>query len=206
MAVKTPANRTSPLSRGSGGALWLGGLAVLAVALPIGSSLLGAFERVVHWGKLVHGVDGFLVAVLTGLAVLGWRNRTAIDLTDQLAVLLTMFSTILFNVMWEIITFVQDWVRYSDLQKSDSDTMTNLVWGDVGAVVGALLAARLYCHTLSAGQRSEIGGVAAWLLDGPSRVLERHGLLVSIVVALLAAAAIAVLWFAGRPLPGFALD
>ena len=46
------------------------------------------------------------------------------------------------------------------------------------------------------------GGVAAWLVAGPSRVLDRHGFLVSIVVALVVAAAVAALWFAGRPVPG----
>lgn len=207
MAVKT---REAIAKEGSGtGAsvrAWLVGLAVLAVAIPLGSSLLGLYDRVWHWGKLVHGVEGFLVALLVGLLVLGWRDRAAIDLTDQLAVLLTIFSGIFFNVLWEIVEFVLDWARYSDLQKSNSDTMTDLLWGDLGTVIGAVLAARLYCHWLRTSQRAEVGGVGEWLVDGPSRLLDRHGLLISVVIGVLAVAAVAALWFAGRPMPGLAID
>jgi hypothetical protein len=210
MAVKTHTRAaSSPPPNGASGTsvrTWLAGLVVLALSVPIVSSVLGLYDRVLHWGKLVHGVDGFLVGLLVGLLLLGWRDRAAVDLADQLAVLLSIFTGILFGVIWEIVAFVIDWVRYSDLQKSNTDTMTNLLWNDVGAVVAAMLAARLYCRALSAAERKELGGVAAWLLDGPSRVLDRHGLLVSIIVAVLAAAAIAAVWFAGRPLPGLAID
>ena len=104
--------------------------------------------------------------------------------------------------MWEIVEFVLDWLRDADLQKSNSDTMTDLLWNDVGTVIGALVAARLYCHWLRPNDHSDLGQTAAWLVDGPSRVLDRHGFLVSIVVTLLVAAAVAGLWFAGRPVPG----
>ncbi|MCA1648553.1 MAG: hypothetical protein LC797_24860, partial [Chloroflexi bacterium] len=165
--------------------VWLAGLVVLALAIPIGSSVFGLYDRLLHWGKLVHGVEAFLVALVVGLLVLAWRDRAAIDLTEQLSVLLTIFCGIFFNVVWEILEFVVDWVRSADLQKSNSDTMTDLLWGDVGAVVGAVLAARAYCHWVNADQREQLGGVAEWLVKGPSRVLDRHGLLVSIVVGVL---------------------
>jgi len=106
------------------------------------------------------------------------------------------------GLSWEIVEFILDWLRYSDLQKSNSDTMTDLLLNDLGAVIGALLAARLYCHWLRPNDHSELDQTAAWLVDGPSRVLDRYGFLVSIVVTLLVAAAVAALWFAGRPVPG----
>ncbi len=185
--------------------LWLAGLAVAALAIPILSSILGLYDRIVHWGKVVHGLEGFLVALLVGVLLLGWRDLEAIDLSDQLAALLTIFSGMFFGVMWEIVEFVLDWVRYSDLQKSNSDTMTDFLWNDLGVVVGTLIGLRLYCHALETGPRQEIGRVARWLVNGPDRLLDRHGLLLSVVVALLAAAAVAALWFAGRPLPGLAI-
>jgi hypothetical protein len=185
---------------------WLAALVVVAVALPILSTILGLYDRVVHWGKVVHGLEGFLVAITAGLLLLAWRDHERIDLSDQLAVLMTICVGMFVGVMWEIVEFVLDWVRYSDLQKSNSDTMTDLLWNDVGTVVGALLAARLYCHVLRANERSETGQVAVWLIDGPSRVLDRHGFVVSIIVALLVAAAVVALWFAGRPVPGLGTD
>src|SRR6266496_4360116 len=42
---------------------WLTAAIVGAVALPILSTLFGLYERVLHWGKLVHGLEGFLVAL-----------------------------------------------------------------------------------------------------------------------------------------------
>src|SRR5437762_11728181 len=162
--------------------------------MTIGSSLVGLCDRVVNWGKVVHGLEGFLVAVLVGVLLLGWRDLAAINLSDQLAALLTMCSGMFFGVLWEIVEFVLDWVRYSDLQKSNSDTMTDLLWNDVAAVVGALLAARWYCHVLRANERSETGQIAIWLIDGPNRWLARHGFLLTIIVAVLGAAAVAALW------------
>src|SRR5437868_1393631 len=83
-----------------------------------------------HWGKVVHGLEGFGFALLVGLLLLGWRDRARIDITDKLATLTAMFAGILFGVMWEIVEFILDWVRYSDLQKSNSDTMTDLLSND----------------------------------------------------------------------------
>ena len=181
---------------------WLAAAVVLAVALPIASSVLGLYDRITHWGKLIHGLEGFFVAVTVGVLLLAWRDREHIDWSDQLATLMTICIGIFAGVMWELVEFVLDWARYADLQKSNSDTMTDLLWNDVGAVIGALLAVRVYCHMLRANDRADLGQTATWILHGPSRVLDRHGFLVSIIVALLVAAAVAALWFAGRPVPG----
>jgi hypothetical protein len=143
------------------------------------------------------------VTLLVGLLVLGWRDRARVDLSDQLAALLSMFTGMLFGVMWDLIEFVLDWVGFTDLQTSNSQTMTDLLWNDVGAVVGAVVATRLYCHAVSPRRREELGRVAAWLVDGPGGVLNRHGLLVTLVVAVGAMLTVVSLWFAGRPMPGF---
>jgi hypothetical protein len=152
---------------------------VLGMALQFISESTKLFELFTYWDKVVHPT-----------------------LIAQLATLMTICTGIFAGVLWELVEFVLDWVRYSDLQKSNSDTMTDFLWNDVGAVIGALLAARWYCQWLRSNERAEISGLATWLIDGPSRVLERHGFLVTTIVAVLIVAAVAAVWFAGRPVPG----
>jgi hypothetical protein len=151
----------------------------------------------------MHFLAALGVSLLIGLLVLGWRDHKQIDFGDQQATLLSIFAGIQFGVLWKLVEFVLDWVWITDLQKSNSQTMIDLMWNDVGAVVGAVLAARLYCHLLNAGQREQFGGVATWLVSGPSRELDRHGVFVTIVVAAIASLTVAGLWLAGRPVPGF---
>jgi hypothetical protein len=184
----------------------LGVLVAAAVLLPLLSWAVGLYDRATHWGKFVHGVEGLLVALIVGLLLFGWRDHERIDLTDELTALVTMFAGILFGVVWELVEFIRDWSFYSDVQKSNSDTMTDFLWNDVGAVIGAVLAARLYCHLLAGRERHVMGRTAARLFDGPSRVLDQHGVLVTIVVSALAAASVLAVWFASRPLPGFGVS
>jgi hypothetical protein len=107
--------------------------------------------------------------------------------------------------MWELVEFLIDWARNSDLQKSNSDTMTDLLWNDLGAAIAAALAARMYCHWLTPRECQDVGGLARWLVAGPSRVLDRHGFLMTFVAAVVIAAVVVVVWFSGRPVPGFAI-
>src|SRR5207248_11263772 len=123
----------------------------------------------------VHAVDTLCASLVFGLFLLGWRDLLRVDLTDELAALMTIFAGMLFGLIWEIVEFIRDWVAYSDLQKSNTDTMTDFLVGDVATVLAALLAVRLYVHIVSAGDRQALGATAAWLVDGPSRVLDRHG-------------------------------
>ena len=188
-----------------GGRKWLGLVLLVGVALPLASTFLGLYDRVQYWGKLVHAVDAVCATLLFGVLLLAWRDVEGVDLADELAALTSMCAGIFFGVMWELIEFVIDWAGNSDLQKSNSDTMTDLLWNDVGAAFAAVLAARLYCHWLSARQRQDLGGVATWLVAGPSRVLDRHGFLMTFVAAVAISTVVAVVWFSGRPVPGFAI-
>jgi hypothetical protein len=81
--------------------------------------------------------------------------------------------------------------------------MLVLLWGDIGTVVATLLAGFVYCRWMSAEQRDQFGSMGVWLVDGPSGLLDRHGFLMTIVCGVLIAGAISVLWFTGRPVPGF---
>ena len=69
-------------------------------------------------------------------------------------------------------------------------------------VIAAVLAVRAYCHWLSPRQRRALGCTASKLVAGPSRVLDQHGFLMTLVVTAITSAAVAALWFSGRPVPG----
>ena len=185
--------------------LWLVAIVVVGVAVPMLSTALGLYDRIEDWGKLVHALDGACATALFGLLFLGWRDLAQIDVTDELAALLAMCVGIFFGVMWEIVEFVRDWVAYSDLQKSNTDTMTDLLCNDVACIVAAVLVVRLYAHVTSAADRKQLGETAEWLVDGPSRLLDRHGLTLTVIAAGCIAAAVAGLWFAGRPVPGLSI-
>jgi hypothetical protein len=195
--------RVRGASAAKGRARYLVGIPiVVAVALPLLSTALGLYDNIQHWGKGVHAVDGFCAAFIFGLLFLGWRQQARVELADELAALMTMFFGVLFGLVWEVVEFIRDWVAYSDLQKSNTDTMTDFLCNDVAVVIAALLAMRVYCHVLAASDRQSLGATAEWLVDGPSRLLDRHGLALTALAVGLLAASIAALWFAGRPVPG----
>lgn len=180
----------------------LGALVLVGVAAPLLSTVFGLYDRVEGWGKLVHGLDGACATAIFGLLFLGWRDLADVEFSDELSALLLMFVGVLFGVLWEIVEFVRDWVAYSDLQKSNTDTMTDFLWNDVACVLAALLVVRLYTRAVDPRGRRELGTLAEWLVDGPSRLLDRHGLTLTVIAAGCIAAAVASLWFAGRPVPG----
>ena len=182
-------------------ALELGWLVL--VALPGISAGFGVYERIVHWGKFVHAVEGLAVALVVALVVLGWRDEVRVDLADHVVALLAMCAGLLFGLAWETVEFVIDWVLRTSIQKSNADTMTDFLWNDLAAVVGALVGLRLYYRVFDAGARRRVGRSGVWLLDGPGRLFDRHGVLVGVVAAIVIALALLGLWFSGRssPLP-----
>jgi hypothetical protein len=147
---------------------------------------------------VIHALVTLAVTLGVGLVLLGWRDRERIQIGSHLAALVSMLAGILFGVVWELVEFLIDWIFQTDLQQSNPATMNDLLWTDIGAVVAAVLAVRLYCHVLAPSQRLALGGLAARLVDGPSRLLDRHGKLIALVVVVLSCAAVASLWYTGR--------
>jgi hypothetical protein len=180
----------------------LSAVLLIGLATPLISTQAKLYDQVEHWGKFVHAVDGFCATFTFALLFLAWRDATTVDLTDELSTLLSIFAGIVFGVLWEIVEFIFDWVAYSDLQKSNTDTMTDFLCNDLAAIAAALLAIRLYTRLSTQVERQHLGRTAEWLVDGPSRVLDRHGLVVGILIAIAIVASVASLWFAGRPVPG----
>lgn len=179
---------------------------VVALTLPAASDALGVYDHVTHWGKLVHGVEGGAAAALAAWMLLGFSHQHKLDLPTQLAGLASICVGITVGAVWEFYDFLVDWVWRSDLQKSNADTMTDMLWADLAAGVAALLAVRIYYHTFSPGERTATGAVAERLFSPLGQLLERHGKLMLLLAILLLAAFIASLWFTGRPVPGLPID
>jgi hypothetical protein len=103
---------------------------------------------------------------------------------------------------WELIEFAFDWFGNANLQKSNADTMTDILTNNAGAIFGTLLAFWLYRHKADQHQRATFGRIAHWLTERLGRLLERQGVLVGVLVALLIAAMIAAGWLMDRgPVP-----
>jgi hypothetical protein len=153
--------------------------------------------------RIVEAAATLLVALMVGLLLLGYRDRRRVGLADELAAVLAMLAGASFAMLWELTEFVLDWVGGFDLQPTNTSSMLDLLASDVAAIVGAVFATWLYCHALRAEQQKRLGERAAWLTDGPSRVLDRHGFAITLGFTAVIVVSVALLWFAGRPVPGF---
>jgi hypothetical protein len=178
----------------------------LALTIPAASDALGLYERVMYWGKLVHGIEGGLVAGIAALLLVGYADRAELGLPRQLAALAAVCVGITAGVVWEFVEFVIDWVRSGDLQKSNADTMTDLLWSNLGALGAAVLAIRVYHHVLDDRARTSVGAFGDCLFTPIGHFLDRHGKLAFLLMVLLIAASIAGLWFTGRPVPGLLFE
>ena len=156
--------------------------------------------RLVEAGVCAVVVLGF------GVLALAYRDRRNVHLPDQLAALLSMLVGVAFGMLWELVEFILDWVASTDFQPTNTSTMLDLLASDVAAVIGAVLATRLYCRSLTVRQRGQLGDLAAWLADGPNQVLHEHGFAMTLAVSAVVVAVVAGLWFAGRPVPGFPIS
>jgi hypothetical protein len=96
---------------------------------------------------------------------------------------------------------VLDWIRYSDMQKSNTDTMTDMLSNNLGAVLGTLLVFHAYCRWTGLDVRGELGDLAIWVFTPVGQLLDQHGKLLGVLVLLGITLYVAALWFAERPLP-----
>jgi hypothetical protein len=103
---------------------------------------------------------------------------------------------------WELVEFAFDWFGNANLQKSNADTLTDVLTNDAGAIFGALFAFWLFRHHTTEAQRLKCGEIADWLTDRLARLLERHGFAVGIAVGLAFATTIGLGWLMDRrPIP-----
>ncbi|MCA1648552.1 MAG: hypothetical protein LC797_24855 [Chloroflexi bacterium] len=108
------------------------------------------------------------------------------------------------GAFWEFIEFGSDWFGDANLQKSNSDTLTDIVSNDIGAFVATLFGLWFFTHHLSANQRREMGQVARWLAHGPRVLFDRHGRVIGTVLAGLFGVILCLAYWMDRDTPALA--
>jgi hypothetical protein len=174
---------------------------VLGVALVGVSDALNLYDRIVYWGNLVHAAEGFLVASVAAYLLIAYRDREQPGVRTQLVALMSMLVGVTFGAFWEFLAFVLDWTRHSDLQQSNTNTVTDMLSNDLAAVLGVLVALHAYGHWTRPAVQREISDLAAWLFNPIGRLLDAQGKLLAAFVLLGIAVYVAALWYAERALP-----
>jgi hypothetical protein len=158
---------------------------VLGMALQFISESTKLFELLTYWDKVVHPTLVALTAMIAAWLLLGYRDAFGKHIPVQLAGAFGLLTGMCVGAVWEFVEFTSDWFGNTNLQKSNADTLTDIMANNIGAFVATLFGLWLYTHVLTSHQRQEIGSIARWLAHGPSRFIDRHGRLVGVTAALL---------------------
>jgi hypothetical protein len=161
---------------------------VLGMALQFASESTKLFELFTYWDKIVHPTLVALTAMIAAWLLLGYHDAYRKRLPIHFAALFGLLLGMCVGAFWEFIEFGSDWFGDANLQKSNGDTITDIISNDIGAFVATLFGLWVYTHLLNDNQRQEMGRVARWLAHGPRRLLERHGRIAGSLVAVLFAA------------------
>jgi hypothetical protein len=177
---------------------------VLGMALQFVSESTKLFELFTYWDKIVHPTLVALTGMIAAWLLLGFgeafRKRVPIHVAGTFGMLLAMAV----GAFWEFVEFASDWFGDANLQKSNGDTITDIISNDIGAFVATLLALWLYTHVFSPNQRREMGQIAQWLGHGPAQLLRRHGWLVGATASVAFAAALFLSQWVDRDEPALA--
>ena len=175
---------------------------VFGMVLQYASESLKLFELLTYWDKIVHPTEIFLATGVATFLLLGYRKCHDLDIPDGLAALGAMLFGMALGSSWELLEFALDWFGNANLQKSNADTLTDVLTNDAGAIFGALFAFWLWRHHTSELAREESGRIADWLTGRLAKLLGEHGFAVGIAVALVFAAIIFAGWYVDRgPIP-----
>lgn len=174
---------------------------VLAMFLQYVSESFKLFELLTYWDKIVHPAEIFLAAGVASYLLLGYRDCHQLEIPDELAAAGAMLFGMTLGATWELVEFALDWFGNANLQKSNADTLTDILTNDAGAIFGTLLAFWLYRHRTDERQRRAFGELAEWLTGRLVTLFTRHGVLVGVIVALLVGAVITAGWLVDRAPP-----
>ncbi|WP_232686445.1 hypothetical protein [Halobacterium zhouii] len=124
--------------------------------------MAGPYHSVWWWDNLTHATSAALVAGVSYATVAALdEHRPNLDLPQPFLVVFILLSTIAFGVLWEVLEFATRGAAHAlDLdpvlvQYGVTDSLLDLVFDAVGAVVVAVFGAR---HL-----RRDVSALTAWL-------------------------------------------
>jgi hypothetical protein len=171
---------------------------VAAIFLQYVSESFKLFEIMSYWDKIVHPGEIFLAGALATYLLLGYRELHELEIPDGLAAAGAMMFGMALGAFWELVEFGLDWFGNANLQKSNADTLTDILANDAGAIFGPLLAFWLYRHVTTQQQRRGFGEIAEWLTGRLARMFEEHGVRIGVIVGLAIAAIVVAGWLMDR--------
>jgi hypothetical protein len=174
------------------------------MALQFASESTKMFELLYYWDKLVHPTLVALTGIVGAWLFIGYRDAFAKRIPTHLVAAFGMLLAIAVGAMWEFIEFSSDWFGDADLQKSNADTISDLISNDTGAFLATLLALWLYTRFFSDRQREQVGQIAQWLVHGPMMVLRRYGRVVGTLAAVLLVVVVSLGVWIDRDVPALA--
>jgi hypothetical protein len=177
---------------------------VAGTALQFVSESTKLFELLYYWDKVVHPTLIALTAMIAGWILLGYSEGLGGRIPTHFAAVFGWLVGASIGAFWEFVEFFSDWFGNTDLQKSNGDTMTDMLSNDIGAFIATLIGFWLYFHVLGRQQRREMGQLGRWLSSGPRKWLDHHGRVVAGVLAILVAVLLAATQWVdgGTPAPG----
>ena len=151
---------------------------VFGMALQFISESTKLFELFYYWDKLVHPTLIALTGMISAWLLVGYRDTYRKRIPIHLVAVFGMLLAISIGAFWEFVEFTTDWFSNADLQKSNADTITDIMSNDIGGFLATLLGLWLYTHVFKASEKEQIGRIAWWLMHGPSRLIAAHGRLI----------------------------
>lgn len=177
---------------------------VFGMALQFVSESTKLFELLYYWDKVVHPTLVALTGMIAVWLLLGYaeafRKRVPIHVGASFGILLA--STI--GASWEFVEFTTDWFGNSDLQKSNADTMSDLMSNCIGAYAATLLALWLYAHVIPSDERNQMGVIGRWLAHGPRMLLRDYGRVIATAAAMALVALISLALWVDQNIPAVA--
>jgi hypothetical protein len=160
------------------------------------------FELLTYGDKIAHSGEILFATIVAALLLLGYRDLHGLKIPDELSAAGAMLFGMALGGTFELLEFALDWFGNANLQKSNADTITDLLTNNLGAIFGTLGAVWLYRHRTRQPERVKLGHLARWLTSPLARLFHRHGRAVGIAVALLFGLAIVAGWLVDRePIP-----
>jgi hypothetical protein len=177
---------------------------VFGMALQFISESTKLFELFYYWDKLVHPTLVALTGMIGAWLLLGYRDAFAKRLPIHLVAGVGILLAVAVGAFWEFVEFTSDWFGNADLQKSNGDTMSDIISNNTGAFVATLLALWLYTRFFSGRQREQMGHIARWLAHGPEVLLRRYGGAVGTVATVVVAGLVFMAVWVDRGVPALA--